>query len=87
MREQVRTELRSARLHASVGATSEAERHIRAALKLIEGAPEGSRSRDIRARIQEAGFAIAQGDTRLATAAIDEALLTLDEEPASTGGE
>ena len=87
MREPVRKELRAARLHVSVGATSEAERHIRVALKLIDGAPEGSFSRKIRACALEAGFAIAQSDSRLAAAAIDEALLALDEEPESTGDE
>jgi hypothetical protein len=55
----------------SVAATSEAERHIRVALKLIDAAPTRAFSRSIRARIQAAGFAISQNDTPLATAVID----------------
>ena len=41
---------------------------MRAAVKLLETAPGGSLSHNVRACIQEAGFAIAQGDSRLASA-------------------
>ena len=50
------------------------------ALKLME-APESALARNVRCCIMEAGFAIAQNESRLAAAAIDEALLALDEEP------
>lgn len=72
--------LRDARLHASVEAMSEAERHIRAALKLLDAAPRDMLSRTVRSYIGEAGFAITQGNSRLAVSAIDEALEALDEE-------
>jgi hypothetical protein len=79
MRDLLRKEVRGARLHAAVGATSEAERYIRVALKPIDAAPAGAFSRSIRARIQEAGFAISQKDARLATATIDKLLRELEE--------
>jgi hypothetical protein len=80
MRDLLRKEVRGARLHGVVGATSEAERYIGVASTYRCGAGGGLLAQHTRARIQEAGFAISQNDTRLATAAIDEVLQELEEE-------
>ena len=79
MNERLQQELRTARFQAAADATTEAERHIRDALKLVYAAPVGSVCRRVRARVQEAAFAIAQRDARLATSAIDKALQELGE--------
>ena len=77
--ECVREELRAARLHSSAGALIEAERHIRKALAKFDALPRDSLTRAVRSYIAEAGFAITQGNSQLATSAIDEALHALDE--------
>jgi hypothetical protein len=77
--ELLHQELRQTRKHASAGETSEAERHIRAALKIVYSAPVGTVSRHVRARVQEVAYSIGQNKMKLATAAIDRALQKLEE--------
>ena len=70
--------LREARLHASVRAMSQAERHIRAALKLFDAAPRRSLPPAVRGFILQAGRAVTRSDSRLALSALDEAILVLE---------
>ena len=86
MREELRKELRAARLHFATGDATEAERHIRNALKLIDAGPMDGLRRAVRGYIAEAGFAITQDNARLAASAIDEAISALDEEPSAEEG-
>jgi len=74
-------ELHEARRHTAVGALTEAERLVRAALALADAAPPESWSRIVHGYIVVAEFAITKGNSRLATSALDRALKVLDDTP------
>lgn len=79
LRELIKKELWSARQHARVGATSEAEHHIRIAVRLCDGAPRGSFPRAVRSAITWAGRAVMKSDADLALLALEGAVKLLDD--------
>ena len=72
--QDLRERLHEARLHAAVGALTEAERLVRTALALADAAPPESCSPIVRGYIVVAQLAISKGNSRLATSALDRAL-------------
>jgi hypothetical protein len=85
LRAQMKQELRSAHLHASLGAMNRAESHLVAALKLFDAAPLGQLPWSVGRYIVEAGQAGLKPDRPVALRAIDAALQELEEAPGWQG--
>jgi hypothetical protein len=63
----------------------EAERHLRAALNLLDAAPRESLPQDVRGYILQAGRAVMKADSDRAITLLDAALRALEDKPAPVG--